>query len=185
MEVGLIPGDFVLDGDPALPPQQGTEPPIFGPCLLWQNGTWHGGGPESRPHCSRWGPSSPHKKGRRAPNFRPISVVANGWMHQYATWYGGRPQSRQLCARWGHSPLPKKGAEPPNFRPCLLCQTAGWIKMPLGTDVGLGPGDIVLDGGPSCPPKRVQAPICDPCVFWPNGCMYQDTVWYGGRPQLR
>ena len=25
---------------------------------------------------------------------------------------------------------------------------AGWIKMPLGTEVGLGPGDIVLDGGP-------------------------------------
>ena len=23
---------------------------------------------------------------------------------------------------------------------------AGWIKMPLGTDVNLGPGDIVLDG---------------------------------------
>jgi len=23
---------------------------------------------------------------------------------------------------------------------------AGWIKMPLGTEVGLGPGDIVLDG---------------------------------------
>jgi len=25
-------------------------------------------------------------------------------------------------------------------------QTVGWIKMPLGTEVGLGPGDIVLDG---------------------------------------
>jgi len=23
---------------------------------------------------------------------------------------------------------------------------AGWIKMPLGTEVGHGPGDIVLDG---------------------------------------
>ena len=36
---------------------------IFGPCLLWQNGrmdqdgTWHGGGPWSRPHCIRRGPS--------------------------------------------------------------------------------------------------------------------------------
>jgi len=27
MEVGLGPGDFVLDGDPALPPQKGAEPP--------------------------------------------------------------------------------------------------------------------------------------------------------------
>jgi len=25
-------------------------------------------------------------------------------------------------------------------------QTVEWIKMPLGTDVGLGPCDIVLDG---------------------------------------
>jgi len=26
-------------------------------------------------------------------------------------------------------------------------QTTGWIKMPLGTEVYLDPGDIVLDGG--------------------------------------
>ena len=33
---------------------------------------------------------------------------------------------------------------------CLWCwycgQMVGWIKMPLCTEVGLGPGDIVLDG---------------------------------------
>jgi len=28
-------------------------------------------------------------------------------------------------------------------------QTAGWIKMPLAMEVGLGPGDIVLDGDQS------------------------------------
>jgi len=27
-----------------------------------------------------------------------------------------------------------------------LLQTVGWIKMPLGREVGLGPGHIVLDG---------------------------------------
>jgi len=27
-------------------------------------------------------------------------------------------------------------------------QTVGWIKTPLGTEAGLGPGDIVLDGDP-------------------------------------
>jgi len=26
--------------------------------------------------------------------------------------------------------------------------------MPLSMDVGLGPGDIVLDGGPSSPPQK-------------------------------
>jgi len=25
---------------------------------------------------------------------------------------------------------------------------AGWIKLPLGMEVGLGPGDFVLDGDP-------------------------------------
>ena len=39
MAVDLGPGDFVLDGDPAVPPKKGgTAPPIFGPCLLWPNG---------------------------------------------------------------------------------------------------------------------------------------------------
>ena len=33
-------------------------------------------------------------------------------------------------------------------------QTAGWIKVPLGTEVGFGPGDIVLDGEPAPPRKE-------------------------------
>jgi len=33
-------------------------------------------------------------------------------------------------------------------------QTAGWIKMPLGMVVGLGPGDIVLDGDQVPLPKK-------------------------------
>ena len=46
---------------------------------------------------------------------------------------------------------------------CLSClsaalvycgQTAGWIKMPLVTEVGLGPGDITLDGDPALPPPE-------------------------------
>jgi len=65
MEVGLGPGDFALDGDPATHPPKRAEPPIFGPCLLWPNGsihqdtTWYGGRPRPRRHCVRWGPSSP------------------------------------------------------------------------------------------------------------------------------
>ena len=36
MEVGLSLGEFVLDGDPAAPPQKrgGAPSPIFGPFLL-------------------------------------------------------------------------------------------------------------------------------------------------------
>ena len=67
-EVGLRVGlrDIVFDVDPATGRKKGHPPhPIFDPCLLWpngwmdQDGTWHGGGPWSRPHCARWGPSSP------------------------------------------------------------------------------------------------------------------------------
>jgi len=31
---------------------------------------------------------------------------------------------------------------------------AGWIKTPLGREVGLGPSDIVLDGNPAPLPKK-------------------------------
>jgi len=47
-EEGLGPGDIVLDGDPVLPRQKGGTHPIFGPCILWPNGsmdedaTWYG-----------------------------------------------------------------------------------------------------------------------------------------------
>jgi len=48
MEVGLGPCNIVLDGDPGHPQKGGgAQPPIFGQCLLWQNGcmdqdgTWY------------------------------------------------------------------------------------------------------------------------------------------------
>jgi len=39
--------------------------------------------------------------------------------------------------------------------------------MPLGTEVGLGPSHIVLDGDPAHP-QRGTAPILGPCPLWPN-----------------
>jgi len=33
-------------------------------------------------------------------------------------------------------------------------QTIGWIKMKLGTEIGLEPGHIVLDGNPALLPER-------------------------------
>ena len=56
------------------------------------------------------------------------------------------------------APPAKKGGRP-QFSANVYCgQTAGWIKMPLGMEVGLGPGDIVLDGDPAPPPKKVHSP---------------------------
>ena len=74
--------------------------------------------------------------------------------------------------------------------PCPVClsvtfvycgQTVGCIKMKLGTEVGLGPGYIVLDGDPA-PPKGAQPTIFGPCLLWPNGWMDQDAIWYGCGP---
>jgi len=35
---------------------------------------------------------------------------------------------------------------------------AGWINMPLGTEVGLGPGHIVLNGDPAPPTQKGAEP---------------------------
>jgi len=58
------------------------------------------------------------------------------------------------------APPPKRGAQPLHFSAHVYCgQTAGWIKMPLGTELGLGPGmHTVLDGDPAPPRKGTQQP---------------------------
>jgi len=192
IEVGLGPGDFLLDGDPAPLSKRGL----------------YGGKPWPRRISVRWGPSSPSpkrgqtpspnfvahvycgqtggwikmtlgmdvglcpcdivldgdpapapQKGTEPPNFRPISIVAKRleirWMHQDATCYGGRLRPRWHCVRWGPSSLPQRGTAPApaNFRPCLLWPNGCMHQVPLGTEVGLSLGDIVLDGdGDPAPP---------------------------------
>jgi len=149
-----------------------------------QDGTWHGGRPQSRRLCVRWDPAPRHQKGDGAPSpiFGPLLVWPNGWMHQDATWYGGRPQPSGLCVRWGP-------CSHPQFSAHVYCgQTAAWIKMALGTEVGLGPGHIVLDGDPAPLHKRGQSPpptIFGPFLLWSNGWMHQDVTWFGGMAQLR
>jgi len=52
---------------------------------------------------------------------------------------------------------------------------AGWIKMALDTELGLGPGHIVLDGDPA-PQKWHSPPIFGPCLLWRNGWMDEDAT---------
>ena len=96
----------------------------------------------------------PQKKGAvNAPNFRPISVVAK-WLDGSRCHLVGRYSlSASDIVLDGSSP-PQKGSRAPNFRPLSRGQTAGWIKMPLGMEVGLGPGHIVLDRDPAPPPPK-------------------------------
>jgi len=77
--------------------------------------------------------------------------------------------------RWGPAATPQRGTAypPPKKKSTHLLWPKGWMhRLPCGTDVGLGPGDIVLDGD-SAPRRKFG-----PCVLWPNGWMHQDTTWY-------
>jgi len=151
---------------------------------LWPNGwmdqdkTWQAGTPRPCPQCLRCGPSSPSVKGAQPPIFGPCILWLNGWINQDATYYRGEPQLRRHCVRWGPS-SPSLRVAAPN-----ICwgQTAGWNKMPLGMEVGLGPGDFVFDGDPADPKKRHSSTqfLVGPCPLWPNGWMDQDATWYRG-----
>ena len=58
--------------------------------------------------------------------------------------------------------------------------------MPLGTQVGLVPGHIVLDGVPAPLSKKGAEPRPNFRPFlWPNGWMDEDSTWYGSRPRPR
>jgi len=109
----------------------------------------------------------------------------NGWMDQNATWqaYGDRHRPTPHCVRWRPS---SRGTAPPPISAHVYCgKAAGWIKMPLGMQVGLSTGHIVLDGEPALPsPKGAQQPPhFGPCLLWPNSWMDQDATWCGGRPR--
>jgi len=56
-----------------------------------------------------------------------------------------------------HLPCPK-GTQPPISAHICCGRMAEWIKMPLGVEVGLGPGDFVLDGDPAHPPQKGAEP---------------------------
>ena len=74
----------------------------------------------------------------------------NGWMDQDETWHAGSPRPWPHCVRWGPSSPPLKGGRVPQFSAHICCgEMAVWIKIPLGSKVGLSPSDIVLDGDPA------------------------------------
>jgi len=119
----------------------------------------------------------PIPKGHSPPNFRPISVVAK-WLHGprcHLAWSWRRPRPRRLCVRWGpRSHLHKRGRRIPQKRKLVhvYCgQTAGWMKLVLGMEVGLSPGDFVLDGDRVPFPQKgaePPSPIFGPFLLWPR-----------------
>ena len=66
-------------------------------------------------------------------------------------------------------PLQKRGQSPQLSAHVHCGQTAGWIKMPLGMQIGLVPSDIVLDGDLAPLPQKGKEPppVLGPCLLWP------------------
>ena len=97
----------------------------------------------------------PPQQRAEPPIFGPRLLWPNSCMDQDATWYRGRPRRTRHCVRWGPSSPPLKGHSP-QFSANVSCgQTAGWTKMPLGMEVGLGPGDCVR-WDPATPEKTAH-----------------------------
>jgi len=107
-----------------------------------------------------WNPaeiSSP-KRGRSPPVFYAYLLWPNCWMDQDVTWQGSRPQPKRHCVNGDQAPLSERG-QSPQFSARVYCgQTAGWIKMPLGRQVGLSQSDCVSLGPRSPLPKTGAEP---------------------------
>jgi len=151
-EVELGPRHIVLAGDPASP-KKGHNLPQFSAHVCCSRtaewikmplGTELGLGPGNI--VLDGGPSFqlPVKRGT-VPTFQSMSVVAKRLDGTRCHLVGGRTRSTPHCVRWGPSSPPK--GHSPQFSADICCgQTAGWIQMPLGTELGLGPGDCVRWG---------------------------------------
>jgi len=179
MEVGLRPGDFVLDGDPTQPSPKRRQTPNFRRMSIVAKRLggprWHLIGMEVglRPgHIVLDGDPAPLPKKATEPHFS-----AHVYCGQTAGW-AKIPTGTEIGLGPGHivldgdpAPPPKRG-KAPQFSAHVYCgQTAGWIKMALDIEVGVGPGHIVLDGDTApLPTKRGHSPqIFGPCLLWPNG----------------
>jgi len=69
----------------------------------------------------------------------------NSWTDQDETWHAGRSRPWPHCVRWGPSSPSPKGHSPQIFQHCARCM-----------QIGISPGDFVLDGIPAPIPKRAK-----------------------------
>ena len=177
MEIGLSPGDFVLDGDPAPSPKRGRSParsPIFGPFLLWPNGwipqdaIWYGCRPQPSGLCVDAVLPAP-EQGGGAPKFSAHIYCGQtaGWIKMaHGIGVGRSPGDYVLD---GHpAPLPKKGAEPlPNFRPIsIVAKRLDGSRWHLAWRWALVQATLCW----------AEPPVFGPRLLWPNGCMDQDAT---------
>jgi len=126
-----------------------------------QDAIWHDGRPQPRRLCVRWGPSSPlHKGVEPPPQFSahfysgetarcikmPLGMEVGLSPRDFVLNGDPASPSQKGGGAWGPSP---------QFSAHVYSgQMAGWIKMALGMEVGLGPVHIMLDGDAAPLPKK-------------------------------
>jgi len=105
------------------------------------NGTWHGGGPWSRPHCARFGTQLPYPKRGKRPQFSThfyCGETAGCIKMQLGMEVGLGPG--RIMLDWDPAP-PIKGAQPPpQFSAHVYCgqdilppcQVSSWSIQPFG-----------------------------------------------------
>jgi len=130
MEVGLGPGDFVLDGT-QLPPKKGTAPQFSANVRCGQTA-----GLTKMPLGMKvgLGPGDVVLDGEPAtlkeaqpPIFGPCLLWPNGCMDEDATWYRSRPRPRPHV-RGGPSSPRERGTEAPSFRPMSIVVTVAHLS---------------------------------------------------------
>jgi len=128
----------------------------------------------------------PTPKGCRTPIIAPFLKWQNGWMHQDAL--GMQVDRGPVHVVLGGDPAPPGLSPPKKISARVYCgQTAGWIKIRVGTEVGLSPGDFVFDWDQLSQKKRHNhSPN-----FWPmpvvdkrlNGSRCYLVLEYRPRPR--
>jgi len=160
MQAGLGPA-LVLDEDPTPPLPKGHSTPQFSAHICCdQMARWikmplgRQVGLDPSDTVLDGDPAPPPKKGAEPPIFGPCLLSPNSCVH-----VGLGPG--HILLDGDPAPPPPKGHSH-QFSAHICCgQIAGWIKMTLGMEVGLGPGDCVR-WGPSSPPQtgiRFRVPL--------------------------
>jgi len=152
-------------------PKKTAEPPNFRPTPVvakWLH--------VSRCHLVRL-----REKRGTAPSIRPMSVVVKRLDGQrcHLVWGQALAQAT-LCSMRTQVPPEKGHTTPTQFLVHVYCgQMAGWMKTPLGTEVDLGPGHIVLDRVPALRERGTAAP--PPAVFLAHvycGMLPMSIAWF-------
>jgi len=115
-------------------------------------------------------------KGGTVPNFRPMSIVPNGWMDQDGTWHGGRPRPRPHCVNLaGHTP-PPKGAQQPLFSAHMSIVAK---RLPISATA-----EHLLAFAICCHPSVCRLSVCNarsPYLAGWNFREYFFAIWYLGH----